>query len=321
MRKQTVLLRPLYAKRQLLIARIPHFWALVLEQAPLDIDSYIQPSDSQVLGAALTNVAVERFEVAGGPASRPAGAAAAKPSANGNAVAPSAADGDPRSLLIRLEFAPNEWFEDDVLEKRFWYRRGRDGWAGLVSEPVGIRWKVGRDLTEGLGVAAVRLWEAERRVRGLGAEGEGKGMGKEGRKALKEYKELLKKLESSTPGAQSFFAWFAFRGRDVGVEESAVAKREEKERRARAKEGKDLDGKKGEIGAEEDEDLEEEDDNENEYEVFPLGDELAISIAEDLWPGAIKYFSMSSSSLHLSFPHRTLTDVHFTDGMCLDSSI
>jgi len=311
-RKQTLLLSPLYAKRQLLISRIPHFWALVLEQAPQDIDAYIQPSDSQVLSTALKNITVERFEVAGGHASGPA--AVGKATANGNGVGASAVDGDPRSVLIRFEFAPNEWFEDDVLEKRFWYRRARDGWAGLVSEPVGIKWKVGKDLTEGLGDAAGRLWEAEKRVQ-LGAEGKGK----EGRKALKEYKELLGKLESSTPGAQSFFAWFAFRGRDVGVEESAVAKREEKERRASAKEGNDVDGKKGDTGAEEEEDLEE-DENENEYEVFPLGDELAISIAEDLWPGAIKYFSMSCHP-YIRPSHTALTDVHFTDVMCLGSSI
>ncbi len=193
------------------------------------------------------------------------------------------AEGDPRSVLIRFEFAPNAWFEDEVLEKRFWYRRARDGWAGLVSEPVGIRWKAGRDLTGGLGGAAGRLWEAERRV----ADGKGEG---DGRKALREYKELLGKLESSAPGAQSFFAWFAFRGRDVGAEESAVAKRVEGVRRAGGKDGKggDGDGKVVGGGAAE-EDLEEEE--EDEYEVFPLGDELAISIAEDLWPGAIKYFS------------------------------
>jgi len=210
-------------------------------------------------------------------------------STDGNGVEPSAtAEGDPRSVLIRFEFAPNAWFEDAVLEKRFWYRRARDGWAGLVSEPVGIRWKAGRDLTRGLGGAAGRLWEAERKI----LEGGGGGKGQEGRKALREYKELLEKLESSAPGAQSFFAWFAFRGRGVGAEESVVAKRVEGERRARAggKEGKGVDGggKVGGGGAAE-EDLEEEE--EDECEVFPLGDELAISIAEDLWPGAIKYFS------------------------------
>lgn len=296
MRKQTVLLAPLYAKRQLLLGRIPHFWALVLEQAPPDIDAYVQPSDSELLNTALTNLTVERFEVAGGPAGAP------NASVRGDGALAGAEEGDPRSVLVRFEFGPNEWFEDDVVEKRFWYRRARDGWAGLVSEPVGIRWKAGRDLTEGLGDAAVRLWEAEKRGRG------GDGVGKEGRKGLREYRELLERLESSTPGAQSFFAWFAFRGRLVGAEESAVAKREERERRARAKEGTDVDGKSGDAGAAE-EDLEEEED-ECEYEVCPQGDELAISITEDLWPGAIKYFSTSSHRRHRPFRLRFLCTPH-----------
>lgn len=264
----------------------------MLEQASPDIDTYIQPSDTEVLNTALTDIVVERFKVAGGPASGASGVAKTNGHGHGHGIGGKMGEeeGDPRSILIRFEFAPNEWFEDDVLEKRFWYRRARDGWAGLVSEPVGITWKEGKDLTEGLGHAAGRLWEAEKALLGEGADAEWK----EARKGLREYKELLERLESSTPGAQSFFAWFAFRGRDVGAEESVVAKREERERRARVREGGDGRGKKCELGVVGEDESLEEDEDEYEHEVFPLGDELAISIAEDLWPGAIKYFSSCS---------------------------
>ena len=41
-------------------------------------------------------------------------------------------------------------------------------------------------------------------------------------------------------------------------------------------------------------DEEEEDEDESlALEIFPDGEELAIAIAEDLWPNAIKYFSKS----------------------------
>ena len=37
-----------------------------------------------------------------------------------------------------------------MLEKKVWHRRGSDGWTGLVSEPVPIRWNQGTHLTGGL---------------------------------------------------------------------------------------------------------------------------------------------------------------------------
>ena len=36
---------------------------------------------------------------------------------------------------------------------------------------------------------------------------------------------------------------------------------------------------------------EEDDEEEYEWEIFPTGDDLAIAIAEDLWPNALGYFS------------------------------
>ncbi|KAI9871306.1 MAG: hypothetical protein M1830_003056, partial [Pleopsidium flavum] len=66
-RKQNTLTTSIYAKRAALISRIPNFWPLVLEQAPPDIDTYIQPSDSELLGS-LKDLHVERFEITPGPA-------------------------------------------------------------------------------------------------------------------------------------------------------------------------------------------------------------------------------------------------------------
>lgn len=51
-----------------------------------------------------------------------------------------------------------------------------------------------------------------------------------------------------------------------------------------------------------DEDEDQDEDGEEDIgmslEIFPDGDDLAIAISEDLWPGAIKYFSASTPSHH-----------------------
>lgn len=82
-------------------------------------------------------------------------------------------------------------------------------------------------------------------------------------------------------GGVSFFNWFGFIGRRVSKEVSDAANRREAARRK---------GEKvPEIPVTEEE--EEKEDREMSLEIFPDGDELAIAVAEDLWPGAIKYFS------------------------------
>lgn len=239
---------------------------MVLEQAPPDIDQYIQPSDSALLLSSLTSVEVEHFEIG-------------------------AADGDPRSVAIRFGFAENEYFADEVLEKRFWYRRARDGWAGLVSEPVGIRWKKDRDLTGGLLGMVCRAWGKEREREREGEAGKGKRRGK-GRGMSEEQKALKKKIDNTGMGGLSFFAWFGFIGRRLSAEESAEVARMERERRE----------KKLPLQAVSDEDEDQDEDGEEDIgmslEIFPDGDDLAIAISEDLWPGAIKYFSASTPSHH-----------------------
>lgn len=175
-----------------------------------------------------------------------------------------------------------------MLEKRFWFRRAADGWAGRVSEPVRIHWKKGKDLTGGMLDMAVKLHEAQVAA-GVDEQGKFKGAAKE----MPEFKALKKKVEGSSEGAMSFFAWFGHRGRWVTREESELAlakEAEEKEKRA-----------KGEKVEREDED--EEDDfptEEIDTDIFPEGDNLAVALAEDLWPGAIKYFTSAQEDDDLS---------------------
>lgn len=286
---------PIYAKRARLISKIPSFWPLVFEQAPPEIDQYIQPSDSSVLAAAFLSLTVTRFEI---PEELPPFSAAAP-----QQLASNPAFGEPRSLCLRFEFKENEWFEDTVLEKRFWYRRARDGWCGRVSEPVRIRWRRGKDLTNGLGPAAWALWNAQKN-RGLlddvwSGEGdiikpaEEKGKGKEkGGQTFPEYEKLKKMVERSTEGSHSFFAWFSYRGRYVSKEESEAAMKEigqKRDRKGKLQKDVELDGEERlsdrervEVEVEFPEDA---------TEIFPGGEEIAVEIAENIWPSAILYFS------------------------------
>ncbi|KAF4509682.1 hypothetical protein G6O67_003826 [Ophiocordyceps sinensis] len=244
LRQQAKLTKDLYAKREKLVADIPNFWPLVFEQSPPDIDEYIQPSDAALLLGSLKSLSVDRFELPGG---------------------------DPRSVVIKFEFFENDHFENTTLEKKFWYRRAKDGWAGLVSEPVDIQWKADKDLTGGMLGLARKVWEEEKA---------GKTDETEAKKKLKE------QMDSTGLGGVSFFAWFGFRGRDVSAEEDREAFKIEQERRQARKEGK-------EVEDEEDDDDDDDDDDEYELEIFPTADDLAVAISEDLWPGAIKYFTQA----------------------------
>lgn len=241
-RYQHKLSKDLYVKREKVISQIPHFWPLVIEQSPPDIDEYIQPSDAGLLMNSLTGLSVERFELPGG---------------------------DPRSIAIRWDFAENEHFENRSLEKKFYWRNAKDGWAGLVSEPVEIKWKPGKDLTNGMLDLVRKVYQEE-------------DAGQTGETETK--KELKKQMDSTGLDGLSFFAWFGFRGRKISDEEHREATKMEQERRQARKEGKKTDD-----DMDEDED---DDEDEYEWEIYPTGDDLAVCIAEDLWPGAIKYFRM-----------------------------
>lgn len=258
MRQQIKLTKPLYEKRDKTIAQIPNFWPLVLEQAPQEIDQYIQPTDSQVLSDHLTNISIEHFE----------------------------ADKDPRSMIIKFEFSDNEYFEDKVIEKKFWHRQANSGWAGLVSEPVAIKWKSSKDLTGGLLDLVFKVWQAEKSDPKASKDSSAK---KEADFTPLE-KELKDKIENTGMGGASFFSFFGYRGFHISPEESVAAiKKADAERKERAA------GKK----TEDDEEEEEEDDDEEDplaLEIFADGDELAVAIAEDLYPNALKYYSRFSTS-------------------------
>ena len=266
MRKQYELSKSVYAKRREVVSQISTFWPLVLEQAPVEIDQYIQPQDSQLFAESLVNVEISRPEISVGPEQLNISSSS-----------------NPRSLRIQFEFNPNEFFDDTVLEKTFWYRRAKDGWTGLVSEPVSIHWKKGKDLTEGLTDLAVALFERRKKTGDMTNTG------------LPEYTALKKKTEQWNSMNTSFFTWFGWSSarRWVSAEESQKASQEQDERKQRRRRGEKIEVPE----PEEDDDTAEDD----EPVIFhEAGEELAISFAEDVWPNAIKYFTQAQESDEIS---------------------
>ncbi|KAF3932866.1 hypothetical protein ABW19_dt0210454 [Dactylella cylindrospora] len=177
-----------------------------------------------------------------------------------NVIRPNAST-EPRDFIIELSFDParNEWFEETTLAKRFWWKTVDGKWSGLVSEPVNITWKEGNDLSGGETGRVCEEWIARKAAKegksgkgkGKGAADKGKGKGKANGEANGKKKSLEEKLAGGQP---SFFTWFAWIGK-----------------------GTDFDG-----GDEEEE--------EEDGDLFNHGDELALTIADDVYPNAIKYF-------------------------------
>jgi hypothetical protein len=186
-----------------------------------------------------------------------------------------------------------------VLEKKFWFRKTKD-WQGLVSEPVKINWKKGKDLTDGQTDAAYKLGELRKKL----ASDTSNGAARKEETKSKEYKRLAQKIETSTDASVSFFAIFSFVSgyRWVSAEESAQAVKEERERFEKIKRGEKVD---------EEDDDEEDTQDYQEVEVFPGGDEVATIIAEDMWPNAIRYYSKLArpcvSSFNANTPKRALS--------------
>jgi hypothetical protein len=226
----------------------------VFEQAPPEIDNFIQPSDSKVFAECLDTFEVSRFEL-------------------------NDPKGSPRSFLLKFGFKENEYFEDKVLEKKFWFRKSQD-WAGLVSEPVKVHWKKGKDLTGGLTDAAYKFGEARKKL----AADSSDMTAREKETQLPEYKQLSKKIETSLESSISFFGLFGFVSgyRWVSAEESEKVEKEDKVKLDKIKRGEKID---------DDDDEEEDPQDYQEIEVFPGGDEIVTIIAEDMWPNAIKYYS------------------------------
>lgn len=231
MRATTIKQRPLFEKRNVITSLIPGFWPHVLEDASstLGFDEHITPEDAEAL-TSLTEINVSR---------------------------PSVEKGDPRDVEISFKFTESEYMPAQTVAKLFTYQPSQlPGLTGLVSTPIAITWKAGKDLTFGVNQAAVEAFE-ERKTK---AANKGKTSTKLGPKEEKLYKLLTK-------NSQSFFTWFSFSGLHH------------------------------ELGETEEEDEEEDDDEElpsGPIEPFPYGDELAVQFAEDVYPSAVKYFSMLS---------------------------
>ncbi|KAG6191610.1 hypothetical protein E4U36_007186 [Claviceps purpurea] len=228
------------AKRAKVISEIPDFWTYVFEAAPPEIATYIQPTDADIV-TDLKNLTVERFELP---------------------------NGHPLSFSLKFEFSENGYFENSVLEKKFWWRCAKDGQESYVSEPVEIKWKPGKDLTNGLLDLAKKVYEEDK-------------AGKHDRNSPAK-EALIKKLDDVNIATVSFFNMFGYRGRYITAEESAAAFMELEEKRKARKEGKPP------VEQMEDDD----DDDEYDFEILHNAEDLALAIAEDLYPNATRYFRM-----------------------------
>ncbi|CAH0024143.1 unnamed protein product [Clonostachys rhizophaga] len=255
-RVQDKLTKDLYVKREKIIADIPHFWNSVFEVAPEEFEHAFKETDGELL-LSLKNLFVTRFDLP---------------------------EGDPRSFSIKWEFEENAFFEDSVLEKKFIYRQSPKGdVSGLVSEPVKIHWKPGKDLTNGLTDLVLKV-HAEEKAGKADEETDAK-------------KELKKKIEDTPLGDLSFFTWFAFRGPRITEEEHKESLKKEEEKRQLRKAGKPVEDDEMEEDEEDEDDLF---DKAYEYEPYPAADDQALCIAEDIWPDAIKLYLQSQEDDILS---------------------
>lgn len=268
--KQYLMTKDILAKRQQTINDIPAFWAVVFEHASSELEHAITGRDLDLFTSALKAIEVDRPEI---------------PATAHISQCGLAAFGEPRSVTIRFHFGPNDIIADSVLEKTFYYRYGKDGSAGLVSDPVRVNWKDGKDLTEGLTEAAYAFWVAQKTNPAQQLDGVLTGDARKARDAqareLPEYKNLKDKLDKAELGAVSFFNFFSYRGRWTSAAESIEAKNELLAKRQAAVNGN--------AGVEEDDD-EDEDFPEEDVETFAAGHEVAVAIAEDIFPSAIDYF-------------------------------
>ena len=194
--------------------------------------------------------------------------------------------GDPRSFKITFEFDPNRFFTVRTLEKTFWHRRTEEGWTGLVSEPVEINYS--------------RTPEGD-------------------------------VLAGCAADLESFFAFFGYRGRDVTQEESAkYAEDYSKSKNGSSKistpetkqdgSEQDLESILQRIGSPDDND-----DDPCDHETFPLGEDIAIAISEDLYPGALKYFGIlpkpsSNQGADVLVAHASEQDISEPDDEDVDRS-
>lgn len=270
--KQWLMTKDILAARQRTIAKIPGFWGEVFDNAISELEAPMTRTDIKIFTEALVALEVDRFEI---PAS-------AKPTDAGLANF-----GEPRSVKVTFHFKENEWFSDSKLEKTFYYRYDKTEDAGLVSEPLKIHWKPGKDVTEGLTDAVYALWQAQKANPSQQLDAvltrEARKVRDAAARELPEYKALSELLqEHISTGANSFFNFFSYRGRWVSAAESVEAKAEFMAKRQAAMAGQD-----------EPEQEEEDDDDEpaeEAVETFMTGHEAATALTDDVFPSAIDYF-------------------------------
>lgn len=162
--------RPLYERRDEITSQITNFWPLVIEQASalLGFDEFITTEDAHLIAESLRSFTVTRPDV----------------------------EEEPRTIQLRFGFAANDFFEDAELVKTFVHQKC----GKMASEPVGIRWKEGKDLTEGVSAAVAKAWEERKK-----GERGGEGM------------QALEKLMAKGPS--SFFNWFEWTGKHESMGE------------------------------------------------------------------------------------------------------
>ncbi|KAF9885410.1 hypothetical protein FE257_012932 [Aspergillus nanangensis] len=286
LRAQVTRMRPLLAKRSKMVAENSdlqgHFWRQVFAHAPPTVDEFFLGVDAAIM-AKLEGFEVEHMEL----------------KENG--------EGEPRSFQLTFTFPTGEanpFFTDAKLVKKFWWRKQvqrnskghRRTWEGLVSEPVRIQWKEGMDPTRGLLGKACDLWDAEQNHKGDRIELEqyktlAEAIAEVEKAAeIEDVEEPVLSLGAQSPANTSFFAFFGFRGRDVSAEHSKEATKEEDERFAKMLKGEEVED---EDEDEDDEDDDEFDDSVENVEVFQDGEDIAINIAEEIWPNALKLYTES----------------------------
>lgn len=199
----------------------------------------------------------------------------------------SATEGEPRSLRFTFEFDKNDWFEDTTVVKEFEYITGEDNNVpgALVSKPVTFKWKKkGKKSNNGFLDLAVDLYKAEEAIK-LRDGKSGTDLQIVEREGLWQYEKLREKLEKAADDPEVQPTWldfFGFRG--------AVARKPET-KKAEAANGKVEDNE----GEDEDMDEDDEDDGMLDVEIFPSGEEIAITLADDLWPNVMDFFSKQIS--------------------------
>ena len=250
---------------------------------PAAIESSIQSCDLQILSS-LEAIEVTRFEVDDDPE-----------------------HGDPRNFKIVFEFGSGIFLEDKVLEKRFWYRRSKDGWAGLVSEPVRIKWKLNADPTLGLLDIAVDAYDESLKGRRASSisHGNKRDTTESSYDGAGAYSRLMNALEDSDAHSTSLFAFFGYRGRNVTAEESAEAMMDQSPSCQNGSGNVLPEGKRsaseGSLGSQirRNTPLDSDDEDPLAHEIFPAGEEVANALCEDLFPSALRYFGQSCYISHV----------------------